>query len=225
MDQLYLNQKNIMAGSFNLSEEERLKLQNQKYILDDEGDNISHLNKHFGDLTALYWAWKNSKDEYVGMSQYRRFWDEDNLKNLLPLEEKTIYIPQPYEFGSVLQQYIECHGEYGIKKLKEYVKTKPMKLTDHLIDDLNNIYTIYPFNMMMCHKNLFDKVCETLFEILFDIYDSDMIEYINERSKLDEYQRRLPAFLSERILTLMYVHRKYFFGDDIDTRVVKMIYC
>lgn len=47
---------------------------NLEMISDNEGDNISLKNSNYSELTALYWGWKNLKDEnYIGLCHYRRF--------------------------------------------------------------------------------------------------------------------------------------------------------
>ena len=38
-----------------------------EYVGDDTGDNISDKNPFFCELTGLYWLWKNTDSEYVGM--------------------------------------------------------------------------------------------------------------------------------------------------------------
>ncbi|WP_273213749.1 DUF4422 domain-containing protein [Helicobacter rodentium] len=46
-------------------------------IGDDTGENISHLNRYFNEMTGVYWAWKNydklGNPDYIGFMSYRCF--------------------------------------------------------------------------------------------------------------------------------------------------------
>lgn len=47
-----------------------------RMIGDDTGNNISHLNPFFNEVTGQYWVWKNApKTDYVGFFHYRRLLD------------------------------------------------------------------------------------------------------------------------------------------------------
>ena len=40
---------------------------------DDTGVNISDKNKYYSELTGIYWAWKNVKEDIIGCCHYRRY--------------------------------------------------------------------------------------------------------------------------------------------------------
>ena len=46
---------------------------NLGYQPDNDGENISEKNPYYSELTAIYWAWKNLKADYIGLVHYRRY--------------------------------------------------------------------------------------------------------------------------------------------------------
>ena len=53
----------------------------QDTLHDNEGDNISSLNPMYCELTAQYWAWKNTDADYYGFCHYRRYFDFTNVEH------------------------------------------------------------------------------------------------------------------------------------------------
>ena len=51
------------------------------YIGDNTGCNISIKNPNYCELTAIYWAWKNLKVDYIGLVHYRRYFTKHNFRN------------------------------------------------------------------------------------------------------------------------------------------------
>jgi len=199
-----------MCGASYLSDEYKMMLDNKDFLFDDTDDNISQLNPWLGDLTGLYWIWKNTDDEIVGTSQYRRKWLDEHVENL-KFNEKTLYVSAPFKFEeTVYEQFSKWHGEIGMKLLYEAANQKKIPFTIEEIDTLKKFHYLSSCNMFFAHRKVFDKVCSILFEVIFEVYNGSKyaLPYIQNGK-----QTRMIAFLSERILTLMYLNPKKYFGD------------
>jgi len=211
------NQKTIMGGSHFLNEVTRKKCLDLNYILDDTQENISHLNYLLGDLTGLYWVWKNTDDEFVGTNQYRRFYNEEELNNFFPLDTNTLFVSEfiPVD-ESIWQQFARHHGELGIKILMEAARIKKISITPEMIQSLNQFKFISPCNMFFAQRKIFDSVCSVLFDIIFELYEGTKytLPYIqdNIHSIRSLEEKRLLAFLAERVLNILYIHSNHFFG-------------
>lgn len=201
-------QKNIMDNAVALSDNYRRELEQEGFLFDDSGDNISELNMYFGDLTATYWIWKNSNYDIVGTSQYRRFWDDSIATQ--HFEDNTLYVQDPVILDNTIRnQYIGSHGELGLKLLDELALNNKIVLTPEMLEKTYALHYLYSCNMFIAHKPVYDKFCEVLFEIVFEIYHT----YSDVIKELDSYNRRTPAFLAERIITALIVNKEHFFPE------------
>ncbi len=84
---------------------------------DNTGDNISIKNRNYGELTAVYWVWKNYLKEnpntdYIGFCHYRRFFDfADKKENFFcfKLEDYNVFKDKiwPNNTPDKIEKYIK----------------------------------------------------------------------------------------------------------------------
>lgn len=186
-------EKEIQAGA--ALTQERIS---DKMITDNTGKHISSRNQQFCELTALYWIWKNAKEDIVGLVHYRRHfilpedWVERMRKN-----EVDVILPVPlYVAPSVAENYRERHDPSDWEYMMQYLRENHEKEYNQAKEFFGkNLYS--PCNMFIMRKEVLDELCVWLFPILFQAAG-----YGGERK--DRYQNRYPGFLSERLMSFYF---------------------
>lgn len=100
------------------------------FLRDDIGENISHLNGGFSELTAQYWVWKNylpahPELEYVGFCHYRRFLDFWHVPAQLQRDSFRWVVPECFE-SEILPLYTEKDVLAAIPKGADIILPKPL---------------------------------------------------------------------------------------------------
>lgn len=199
----------VLAGAANCDEKTRHDLISQGWLVDDSGDNISKLNEIWGDLTMLYWVWKNTKDNMVGVCQYRRTWCDDELAQI---QEDILYVPHPMTFtaeGSVRNQYNMHHNLFPAYEFSlELAQQNKIPLSVEMLEYSWNQQKFYACNMAYGSRAIFNRFAEIVFAI--------MVPFFQEHNELCNgvrgAQRRTIAFTAERMITAILLHSRYFFG-------------
>ena len=177
---------------------------------DCTGDNISEKNQNFCELTGLYWIWKNSMEDYVGLVHYRRhFLLPENWVDIMAENRIDVVLPVPlYVSPSISENYRIRHVASDWEYLMGYFRTNlPDEYESALHFFEGNIYN--PCNMLIARREVLDDLCSWMFPIIFAV-----AEHIGEKE--DSYQRRYPGFMSERLITYFFESRK---------EKYKVVYC
>ena len=178
-----------------------------EYLIDSVGDNISSKNKSFCELTGLYWIWKNTDDDIVGLEHYRRYLEEPNGKEPAKtstisdiLKRSDIILPKvTKQPNSIKYGWSLIHHAKDMDIVRDVISEKyPGYLAE--FDTVMNSHELYICNMMICKKSICDKYCEWLFDILFEVENRVDI------STYDDMQKRLFGFISERLLNVWVMH-------------------
>jgi len=165
---------------------------------DNVGENISNKNRQYCELTAMYWIWKNSSEEIVGLSHYRRhFVLPQDWQVRMEQNDIDVILPVPtYVQPSISANYCERHDAEDLESVFSFLEKRDVedyRIAKEVCD--GNLY--YPCNMFIMKKEILDELCEWLFPVL---------DYVvaNVGSKEDVYLNRYPGFLSERLLTVFF---------------------
>lgn len=181
----------------------------ESYLRDDDGeDNISAQNPYFSELTGMYWIWKHRRNvENVGICHYRRFpvirEDADGPERLLR-ENDCERILRDYDL--ITTEKLTLHSNYydgfavdhnlrDLQVTQEVVKEKYPFCHD-CFERLVHNNRVYFGNICVMPKDLYDRYCEWLFSVLFEVQKRiDVTGY-------DGYRKRVFGFLSEFLQTV-----------------------
>lgn len=171
------------------------------YLGDDSGDNISAKNCYYGELTGVYWVWKNVRTaDYVGICHYRRYFctEEGRILNekdyLSILREYDIITSKKLKLNySYFDGYASDYNIFDLVTTGEVIRQKYPAYYENF-ERLVHERGTYFANMMVADKALYDEYCAWLFSIF------DEVEKRIDADSYDDYHKRVFGFISEFLL-------------------------
>lgn len=168
---------------------------------DNEGDNISELNRYFCELTVIYWMFKNlTKYSYYGLVHYRRKFVDNDQKQLVVNNFQEIYdiiLPEAKSYFpfNVKTHYSVSHYKNDLDILEKVIaENYPDYRESFRLTMKSNKLHLY--NMFIMRKELFQEYSTWLFSVLNDLQDYKI--HCNK----SVYQSRVYGFLGERLLNI-----------------------
>ena len=184
-----------------------------------KGENISHLNKYYGELTGIYWIWKNlyknfDKNDLIGNCHYRKLWLNNHYEqkqkkttqslfnNLLkennPIfnKDKTFQVqPIVFKNKNLLDDFKIIHNNDSLEKSILFLDPGlQIAFKKHLLS-----IKLYPLNMFITTPQNFNEYCQVIFPWL-----EECLNYCKKENLCKEYNLRLPAFLAERFTSFWF---------------------
>src|SRR5574344_2071769 len=116
--------------------------------------NISDKNYTYCECTAMYWLYKNYKCDYIAIEHYRRLFYKWNFT---PIDKKYVeHKLKKYDFIVMINWWL----------------TKSKKVHPEYLPSFNKVMKEHHLswcNMLITSKTNYDKYCDFLFSILFEV--------------------------------------------------------
>ena len=186
------------------------------YQKDNEGDNISFLNKHINECTALYWMWKHDKDsDYIGLNHFRRFFQgedentiirEEQIKSILKDHDIIVPLCGTSYPGRVIDRLRETVSTEAFEEGYNLVRESILKHRPDYIEAFDQVMSQYWFfhcNMFVTRREIMNSYCQWLFDIIIPVCEKFDV------SRYDDYSCRMIGFFAERMLTVWLMKHPY----------------
>lgn len=208
----------IMGNSCQLTQEERLELKAEGYVFDDENAYCSKLNPWLGELSCIHWMIVNAAEGNIGNAQYRRNWIEPENEWY---DADTLYVTEPAHFGCSLErQFRGGHSFDGVGITLDLARTGLWAFSEEEIQAVWQQNLFHGCIMARGPIAAYKQFMTTLFSCLFPIWETHKEDFL----RIEGYDKRALAFLAERIMTGLVLHREKFFpGMNIQTAPIGFI--
>lgn len=174
---------------------------------DAQGESISQKNDVYCELTALYWAWKNTASDALGLMHYRRYLALPGrrgrgLDRALTggelsalLRDAPVLLPKKrhYVIETRESHYLHAHGAASLAALRRAMQSRCPQYLPAFDRDMKR-RSGHCFNLFVMRRPLADAYCAWLFDLLFAA-EADM-----RQSCPQEITPRLFGYLAERML-------------------------
>ena len=154
-----------------------------EYAPDDTGDNISAKYPGYGPLTALYWAWKHCHNDTLGFAPHdcyftlRRFRARrkhiltgDQLRLLADGEAVVLPRRRRYYVETNYGQYVRVHSADDLDRLRALLSERWSAYLPAYDRSMRRT-SGHRFNLFMMRRDLFNRYCGWLFDVLGALED------------------------------------------------------
>ena len=180
------------------------------FVGDDTGDNISGLNRYLNECTVIYWAWKNTRSDYVGFCHYHRHFFIDNHVMTMngaisQLEDCDILVLKSNVFASSYgrDRSILPSNSFGKIGFEIFCKHLSKKNPEYipLFEKMEAGQFLIGCHMFVTRWKVFDEYCKWLFPILIP----SAREFSQYHFNTMEDQRTI-GFLAEEAFQVFVMH-------------------
>ncbi len=188
----------------------RAKAEDLSYLGDNTGDNISALNCYYGELTGMYWIWKNETDaDFVGICHYRRYFLNESGEILTSAEFEDILKNCDVMVSEMLggtennwTNYAAYHNAADMEAVGEAIKKIFPSDYEAFRSVLSDTKCCYG-NLMVTTLEKYREYCAWLFPVLEEAGKTIDV------TKYNAYHKRVFGFLSEILLYVWITARRY----------------
>lgn len=177
---------------------------------DNTGDNISYKHRHYSDLSAVYWGWKNLNVDYLGSCHYRRYFvskkpkynddrffryilNRNEIEKMLKICPVIIAKKRNYYIESIEAHFKHTHESGDFDLLREVIAEISPEYLD-AFEKVAKSTSAHLFNTFIMRKDYVNSFCSFMFPVLFEV--EKRVNFSNR----SEFESRTCGYLGEFLL-------------------------